>query len=769
MSTKEAFQAREAACKTAADFAALAQEASGADPDYARALLERAEAQCQMPADYIAAAQGAAAVGLAQYALDLYGQAEDACFDALETAALGASLARTGTDPAKGRALLEAAGAQAKQPAEILTVAGYAREALGDEALAASLLARVESKIKGLADYLGLAKTLSAQGAADQARDFYKKAARHLDGLDDTVAYAKGYLEVFADPTAARKILEDAETDCQFPKDFAALAAGFKSLFDDGGKVGELMDQAGEFAMSGAEHLDLARGYWDLLQDRPKAVAAFAKALPDLNDKTQLLELGGYVASRVQDGGLAKRFYAKAEEKMSGAAERLKLAESVIKDTGDKTLAAAIYARAADSLTQPNDLMSVAANVADQLGDREQAATIYRKAMAAMGDFGQYARLLDAVDAKLADRDFAREILERARALASGSPALLDLAERAIASLADRDLARVLLAGAEEQVTSVGEMKAVVAAVQQHFGDDPDWIAQTRDKLVRREANQAKYAVFQEREKGADSAIKILKLADAAMAELDDRFYARKLLTDAQKRLDGEDFDFSKLRKLVEGASRHLGDGDWAARLLKDAAARVQGFAGLAAVAETAVELLPDRAQAQALVRELLDGYEQGLASPSAYDLSKLAEARGRLLGDRDTAGADLDRAAELAQGHFGFAELARVARALGLQERARALGERAAAACTTAAQAGQLVVRLIDNGVPREQVRGLYTAIQPRLPAGAERVQWADAIVDLFADRDWAYRELQALAAASPASASVAIARQARRRAAHA
>lgn len=146
--TKEALAAREADCKTAADFATLAQEAAALDADYAKTLLEKAEAQCQLPADYIAAAEGAVAVGLADYAKDLYGQAEDACFEALEKGVLGASLARTGTDAAKGRALLEEAAGEAKQLNEILTLSGYAREAL-----AASLLAKVESKAKGLADY----------------------------------------------------------------------------------------------------------------------------------------------------------------------------------------------------------------------------------------------------------------------------------------------------------------------------------------------------------------------------------------------------------------------------------------------------------------------------------------------------------------------------------------------------------------------------------------------------------------------------------------
>jgi hypothetical protein len=57
-----------------------------------------------MPPDYIAAAEGAVAVGLADYAKGLYGQAEEACFESMEFAALGANLSKMA---ARASALLE--------------------------------------------------------------------------------------------------------------------------------------------------------------------------------------------------------------------------------------------------------------------------------------------------------------------------------------------------------------------------------------------------------------------------------------------------------------------------------------------------------------------------------------------------------------------------------------------------------------------------------------------------------------------------------------
>ncbi len=776
MATKEELESRAATSKSATDLAAVARDAAAIDLAYATQLIERAEMQCQMPGDYLATAEAASVLGLTDRALDLYQQAEDLCFDAMEKAALGASLARTGLDPEKGRALIEEAAGEAKQLGEFLTLAGLAKEALGDASLAATLLGKVEERAKTLGDYLNLAKTLVSAGSRESARDLYRKAERHLDGMDDRVAYARGFMEIFDDPAGARQILDNAETDCQFPKDFAALAAGFKSILDDSDKVAEqLMEQAAEFAMSGEENRDLGLAYWELMADRDKSVEAFGKALSDLNDKGQLLDLGGFIAAKVGAADLAKRFYAKAEQKMSSAGERLKLAEAVISDTGDKAYAAEVYARAADSLTQPNDLMAVAADVAARLGDTARATAIYRKEMTAMADLGQHLKLLEAVNAKLGDQDFAREIMDKASELASGTPAFLDLAKRSSEVLADADLARRLLQTAEEQVTSVGEMKSVVTTVKSLFADDANWVQIVEEKLVRREANQAKYAVFQEREKAADSAVKTLKLADAVMAELEDRFYARKLLLDAQTKLDEEGWDFAKVRKLVAGVGRHLGDTDWATRLLKDAAVRSQGFANLSLIAEAAAELVPDPAQAKTLVSELLAGWEQRLVaqpSRSPYDFSKLAAVKGRLLQDSEAAAALLAQAVAEAEqqgsGPLVYAELARVARDLGLVDQVKALTDQALACCDSAGAARQLANRLLETGFGPEQVRGLYAAVKPRLTETAERLAWADSIVDLFRDRAWAARELGELAATAQGELARAVQTSQRRRAAH-
>lgn len=755
MATREELEAREADCDTAQDFAALIKDAAEVDKDYAKELVDKAEMASQMPPDYVAAAEAAHAIGETDMAKNLFEQAEDMCFEPMEFAAVGAGLAATGLDKDKGAELLKQAADQASKLEEFLQISAYAKEALGDEELAASLLAKVEEKAKGLDDYLDLAKSVKATGNDEMARGFFDKAARYTSGLEDTVKYAQSMLDIFAEQGAAKGILEGAEGDCQFPKDFAELATGFKQMFDDNDKVAELMQQGADYAMSAEENLDLAQGYWSLMGDKEKAADAYAKALPELNDKAQLLGLAGLVAGEMDAKDLAKQMYAKAEGKMSGANELIKLAEAVIKDTGDKDYALEVYQRAGASLSQPNDLMNLGGNIVDQLGDKVTASPLYRKAFEALSDFGQYTKLLERVDEKLGDKEFGREILKTAAGVAQGTPEFLDLTERSMAVLGDQTFAKGHLDKAEEQVTSVGEMKNIVEMVKKHFADDADWVGLVEEKLARREANQAKYAIFQKREQNADSVIKLLHLSDQVMTELDDKFYAQKLLVEAQKKLDDEGWDLTKARMLIKGVGGHLGDMEWATKLLNDAAGRAQSFSSLRSVAEMAVQETADKEAARALVTGYLKDWEAKLDGAGAYDYSKLAAAVGELAGDGAWAKSLLDKAAQLGGDHFAFAQLASVAGKLGDTEAVKGFLNQAAAAVSDVNQAGQLARRLAASGFDAEQVREAYSAVKDKLGDGKQQLAWAEGVINIFNDQNWAakaYAELSASMGGDPA-----------------
>lgn len=751
MVAKADLEAREAECNSVEDFVSLTQEALAdpADSEYAKELLQKAELQCQMPPDYIRTAEAAAALGDKDYAKDLCEQAEEACFEAMEFAALAHSLAGTLDDKDKASELLARAADAAKALPEFLTIARHAKEDLGDEELAGKLLARVEEKAKTFEDFADLAKAVQEQGDEEAARTLYSKAARFCDDIPATVAFAKGSLDLFNDTGWARKTLEDAETDCQFTKQFVELAQGYKQLFDDMDKVRELMGQAAEFAMSGEEQIDLANGYWTLLQDKEAAAAAYDKALAEITDKDALLALAKQAATELDDKKLAQKVYTKAEGRMSSATELSKLAQAVVADVGDKEYAAQVYQRAADGLAAPNDLMLLAGDVLQHLGDRERATNIYRKALTGAKDLNQLTKLLERSREGLEDPGLAREILEKAEGVVRETPDFVAVAKQIIAALGDKAFAQRLLEAGEERVTSIGEMKAVTETVKAAFGEDSEWVARVEEKLAKREANQAKYASFQQRENEANTPLKLIRLGDAVMAELEDRFYTQKLLANAEKLLTEQGSDFTQIRELVLAINRHLNDQEWNQRLLDEAAERCTQFPCLRAVAKTAVSELTEQKAGKALARRYYQGWEQKLAGRdenSAYDYTKLAEVAYEDLIDGDWARTLIDRAAALGGDHFAFAQMGRLATLIGDQDRADGLLRQASQACQTVEHHLQLALRLRNSGIGTQTVRDLYARGKQRLGTPLERLSWAEGILQIFQDNDWARREYDEL-----------------------
>ena len=149
---------------------------------------------------------------------------------------------------------------------------------------------------------------------------------------------------------------------------------------------------------------------------------------------------------------------------------------------------------------------------------------------------------------------------------------------------------------------------------------------------------------------------------------------------------------------------------------------RAQGFADLRAVVEMAVEDMADKDAARELVAGYLKDWEAKLGasgSKGAYDYSKLA--------------------AELGGDHFTFAQLARVSRDLGDFAAVQEYLGRAAAACRHADQAEQLARRLAATGFGVDEVRGAYEAAKTGLGDPREQLAWAEGVVNIFGDMDWA------------------------------
>lgn len=753
MATKADLAAQEAACSELNDWIQLAKDALAepADPNYAREILLKAEMQCQFPADYAAVAE-LFVTGLNDpaYATEVYEQAENMCMEGAEYAVVGYGVAKYLGDKGRGKALLEQAAKEAKKVSEFLTLANYAEQGLGDAEFAKSLFAKVEEKCKTVGDYVGLSQTLLTEGNSEAAKTLYQKAKRFCVDIPSAVEYAQGAKNLFADGEQARKILASMASDCQFPKDYVELATGYQNILADTAKVKELLAEGANFAMAGDEFLDIAQSYWHLLGNKPAAAAAYKKALPEIQDRNQLLNLAKTIATDVDDKALAKEIYAKVEAKTASALDLGKLAQAIVDDLQDKDYAKEVYQRAEQKITGANDFIGMAGEVLKNLGDGEGAERLYRKAMAATHDFGGFAKLADVVNEKLRNNNaLKRDVLQKTQEMAHATPEYLQAADKVLTHLADKDFAASLLKAAEERVTSLDEMKKVTVAIKTHFADDAEWAAQVTEKLQKREANQSKYAEFQKREGGCKNNRQFLGLVDQVMDELDDKFYAQKLLTATEKTMRNQDFNLNAQRDLITSIDRHLQDQKWVSQLLDKAAENVSGFNALRQVAACAATQLIDKDFGKNLAKK----YYQALVAkiengdhPQSYDYIKLAKVIWADLGDATWASALLDKAQAAGGDHFSLADMGNMAQAMGDDSKADAFFKQAVARCLSARDFVQLAKRLLGYGMKADEVRALY---RNGMDVGnnLEKLRWVEGIVDVFGDLGWASLAYDALA----------------------
>lgn len=710
-----------------------------------RAELEARESDCSTAPEYIALAMEAAAEPKdLEYAAELLETAEDECFDALEYAQLGNAYAVALGDKDKARELLEQAAKDAKKIPEFMQISKYAAEGLADKEFAQSILAKVESQCKTADDYFKLAETLiKEQKDTDTAKAFVKKAEKKIDGIDETCAFAAKVSALFADKKWVEELLESVEDDAQFTKDCLKLAEAFKNYCGDDEKASELMNSAKDFAMKGEEHIELAKVYWNLFGDKAKSAASFEKGLADVSDKISLMNYAKQIAVDMGNSELAKKFYARAESKMTSAKDLNALAQAVIDDISDKTYAAEIYARMETSLEDPKELALLAADVLKNLEDKQRAKAIYEKALGLIVKFPPLIELLDESFGKLADKDFAKVILEKAEKTCSGTPELLITAGKVAAVLADKDFARRLLEAAEEQVTSLPEMKEVVKAVKENYKEDADWMKRVEEKLQKREANQSIYEEFQKRENSAGSLKEYLLLIDEMMASLDDKYYAVKLFNSAERLLDSEFFNFDKYRKLIMSILRHLNDAKRTSGLLdRLSEQRAKFFFDLCAICHCAVDDLPDKKLGKSLADKYLKNYEENLDKSDkkcVYSYTNLATSVFKILGDSNWALGILDKATTLDSAPLAKAYISYLAGKFGDELRSDRIAMQAAEGCSGALEFYNLTLRLKSLKFDTAALKKVYSVAAQRLQTLEDKLMWAEGVVDIFGDRDWA------------------------------
>lgn len=582
-------------------------------------------------------------------------------------------------------------------------------------------------------------------------RDTLSSKEAQCSGGADYAALAMEALQEPADAAYAKELMDRVADDCQFTKDLAACAIVYKALGEQA-RAEELLGTAEDYCMSGEEQVALAEAKFKVLGDKAAAIGAYEKALKETSNLDPLIELAKNVMAVIGDSAFAKKVLEKAEAKVSRAVEYSKLASAAAGPLQDKEYAAAIFNKAAEKLTSVPDLLSLAAEVTKTLGDPARAKALYQRALAGATDFGAAKTLIESAK-QVGDMAFMQEALSKAGNLASTTGEYIELAE-GLASVGDKPGATALLDKAEEAVAGLDEMQRLTDAVEKHLADDLQRITRVKAKLVKRQANHTRYLEFQQLEKEASSVKQYLTLADRVNTELEDPFYAAKLIEAAETQLNGSGYQFSRYKPVILSVDKNLDDTVWLSRLLDRAAENATDFISFKDLTVTAAQL-KHRELGVSKARAYLAARENALAqdaNASVYDYAKLAEALYAATQDAGAAGRILEGARAQAKDHFALMHLGRLYAAMGDSGKADELFTAAVTACQSGDDCIQFIDRLKGYALPRDTLRKWYALCGQHLTTPADKLRWAEGIADSLNDKAWATEAYSELATQMPA-----------------
>ena len=183
-------------------------------------------------------------------------------------------------------------------------------------------------------------------------------------------------------------------------------------------------------------------------------------------------------------------------------------------------------------------------------------------------------------------------------------------------------------------------------------------------------------------------------------------------------------------------------------RLLDTASERVGTAAEIRTLARTAVEL-PDKEFGAEWAKAFLVKQADHLADKAdagTYAFTKLAGGIFQELGDKEWAAKLLGTAGEKAATPFEVLHVGRMFADLGETAKAGEFYKSAIGKCGTAGDCVRLVSSFCDLELGETQLREHYLNCGKSLTS-VEKLRWAEGILELFGDKDWAEREYVAMA----------------------
>lgn len=131
----------------------------------------------------------------------------------------------------------------------------------------------------------------------------------------------------------------------------------------------------------------------------------------------------------------------------------------------------------------------------------------------------------------------------------------------------------------------------------------------------------------------------------------------------------------------------------------------------------------------------------------SAYDYAKLSERVYNDLSDANWARELLVEAELIGGDYFFWAYMAKITSRMNDKKQSLAYLQKAVDLCNTPERAVQLVNRLFRDGMDKKQVRKIYLQMRLNMQSARDELAWAEKIIVLFKDVEWALKTYDELA----------------------
>jgi len=391
----------------------------------------------------------------------------------------------------------------------------------------------------------------------------------------------------------------------------------------------------------------------------------------------------------------------------------------------------------------------LAGEVFSSLGNAELTLSVYRKALEVANDYPALEKILEALTGDYQDEALAGDVITKVIDTTEEAAELLAAATWSEKLLQGNELTCKLLDLCEESVKALDDLRKLVRTAGSLTSDDETRLLRLKAKLEKREASQVRYVEFQDREKTITKAGECIALAAEVMEELEDASYTSKLLQNASELIDAHAFELQQYLSLTLAVDGLVKDADWVVKLLTQCAENCHHYAQVRALGRCAAQQLSNREEGIDWTRALYANWEATLTNQepqSSYEFGKLAVAIRADISDSEWAMKCIESARNCSTDHFQLLHLAATATQWEAPELAADLYREAAGRCTTAEAFIQLVQKLKTDLASEPLQRKLYKMGQESLAEPTARLRWAEGVLQLFGDREWATEVYQSL-----------------------